>query len=199
MNKISIKFAECPKSNDHEACIIIDGNDWLGNDYMGMDPPRLFSQKSLLAGGKTIVGRCNCGCEGCDDVVIDITVSYDAVIWESNRGYKLEFNKDEYLTEITNKKQDCSWESVERTAERLVDAIFRGVKLSDGLLFNWSSARIKKRIMTLSFIGGSKQKVIEFLWNGIDPMDAKNKAVIELKRMINNKIAQQGDAPKSGR
>jgi hypothetical protein len=189
MNTLSIKFAECPESNDHEACIIIDGNDWLGNDYMGIDPPRLFSQKSLLAGGKTIIGRCTCGCEGCDDVVIDIIVSNDNVLWESNKGYKLEFNKDEYLKEITNKKQDYSWESIERTAERLVDAIFNGVKLSDDSLFDWSSARIKKCIISLSFIDGSKQKIVEFSWNGIDPMDAKNKAVIELKRMINNKIA----------
>lgn len=199
MNTIFIKFAECPESNDHEACIIIDGNDWLGNDYMGIDPPRLFSQKSLLAGGKTIVGRCNCGCEGCDDVVIDITVSDDAVFWESSKGYKLEFNKDEYLTEITNKKQDYSWESIERTAERLVDVIFKSVKLSDGSLFDWSSARIKKCMIALSFITGSKQKIIAFSWNGIDPMDAKNNAVIELKKMINNRIAQQDDAPKSAR
>jgi hypothetical protein len=101
--------------------------------------PKLFHQESLLSGGKALVGRCKCGCEGCDDYVIEIIIDENEVEWKSPRGYLLSFNKSEYESEILAKSNDHSWEDNNRTAERLVDAVFYSVVLSDGWSYDWAS------------------------------------------------------------
>jgi hypothetical protein len=176
MNKLSIQFSPCPETNDHEASIIVDGNDWLGNEYMGLDPPKLFRQKTLLTGGETLIGRCNCGCEGCDDFFIDVIVDENEVKWKSPKGYVLSFDRIEYESEILTKRDDHSWEDNNRTAERLVDFVFDSFVRPDGYIFDWSSARIGKGKITLSFSSDSQQKLIEFGWNPEDPISAEKRA-----------------------
>jgi hypothetical protein len=47
MNKLAFEIMPSPSSNDHQARIRIDGTDWLGQEYLGLDPLRLFAQPSL--------------------------------------------------------------------------------------------------------------------------------------------------------
>jgi len=176
MNKLKIQCIASPETNDHKASIIVDGKDWLGDGFMGLDPPKLFRQETLLSGGKAFVGRCNCGCEGCDDFIVDVIIDDDEVKWKSVNGYLLRFDRAEYEAEIVAKRIDHSWEDNNRTAERLVDAIFDSIVLSDGWRYDWSSARIGKGKITLSFSLKSQQKLIEFDWDPEDPITAEKRA-----------------------
>ena len=176
MNKLKIQCAASPETNDHEASIIADGKDWLGEDYMGLDPPRFFRQETLLSGGRAFVGRCNCGCEGCDDFIVDVIIDENVVKWKSTKGYLLRFDRTEYESLIVAKRNDHSWEDNNRTAERLVDAIFDSIVFTDDWKYDWSSARIGKGKITLSFSLGSQQKLIEFGWDPKDPTTAEKRA-----------------------
>lgn len=185
MNKLNIKCVASPETNDHQASILVDGVDWLGDDYLGLDPPRLFQQETLLCGGRTIVGRCNCGCEGCDDVVVDIIINENVVKWQSPKGYVLTFNRSEYESEISTKSSDFSWEDSNRTAERLVNGVFDSTLLPGGWKYDWSSARMGKGKISLSFTLNDQQKLIEFGWDSEDPLTAEKRAR-QLKREMEN-------------
>jgi len=185
MNRLDIKCVASPETNDHEACILVDGEDWLGDDYIGLDPPRLFQQETLLCGGRTLVGRCNCGCEGCDDFVVDVVIDGNVVKWQSPKGYLLSFDRTEYESEIVSKCKDHSWEDSNRTAERLVNAVFDSVVLSGGWKFDWSSARMGKGKIAVSLSLNDQQKLVEFGWDPEDPITAEKRAKQLKREMVN--------------
>jgi hypothetical protein len=172
MSTLAFDIMPSPSSNDHQARIRIDGTDWLGQEYLGLDPSRLFGQPALTTGGKLLVGRCECGCEGCDDVLVDVLRQGQEVLWTNAKGLKLHFDSEEYDTVVASAREDFSWEDTERTAERLVSAVFIGVVLDGGYAFDWASARIRDGLMTLSFSKGGTQKLFEFAWDGQSPQDA---------------------------
>jgi len=177
MNILGFNISESNESNDHQVRILIDRKDWLGENYLGMDPPALFSQAALISGGNAVVGRCNCGCEGCDDVVVDIEITEHSVIWRSDNGLMLEFVLNQYLRTIEKQKNDYSWEDLNRTAERLVSEVFEGKELKGNYVFKWASARIEKGLVKLSFEGGYDQKLFAIPWDSKDPETAQSAAL----------------------
>jgi len=172
MNTLTFEMRPSPSSNDHEARIRIDGRDWLGQDYLGLDPPRLLAQDSLTVGGRLLVGRCECGCEGCDDVWVDVVRQEHEVLWTNARGLRLHFGREEYDRVVAVAREDFSWEDPKRTAERLVSEVFSGRSLGDGCTFDWASARVREGVMTLSFSKSATQKLFELPWDGESPEDA---------------------------
>ncbi len=176
MNTLAFEILPSESSNDHQARIWVDGEDWLGLDYLGIDPPHFFSQAALTSGGKMLVGRCDCGCEGCCDYLVDAIVDGDRVRWINSTGLNLCFNRIDYCEVVSSAARDFRWEDVRRTAERLVHGIFEGVSLDEGYSFDWASARIRDRVITLSFSKGGSQKTFEFAWDGSSPQDALERA-----------------------
>lgn len=156
MNALGFKILPSSESNDHQVRILVDGQDWLGDEYLGIDPPEFFSQGSLLAGPfPLLVGRCVCGVVGCGDLLVDVLRDGDMISWTNPAGLRLEFDYSEYTSLIDRASTDFSWEDVNRTAERLVNGEFRGTTLADGNVLDWASARVRPGVMTLSFRGGS--------------------------------------------
>jgi hypothetical protein len=186
MNRFKILIKASPETNDHQACILIDGSDWLGNGYMGLDPPRLFRQEFLLRGGRVLVGRCDCGCEGCGDVMVGVIIEGDIVMWQAPNGDQLVFDRAQYESEIMAIRNDHSWEDNNRTAERLVDAVFNSTVIKDGSTFEWSSARIEKGKIKLSFSSKGQQKLIEFDWDPEDPTTAEERARQLKQKLVNH-------------
>ncbi len=181
MNILSFKTLESPESNDHQIRILIDGKDWLGDEYLGLDPPSFFKQPGLLSGGKTVVGRCCCGCEGCDDIIVNVEVTGHSVIWWPESGINPEFVLNQYLSTLESQKNDNSWEDINRKVERLVSEVFEGKVLKGNYSFKWASARIDKGKIKLSFEGGYDQKLFEIPWDSLDTQEAVAKA----KKAIN--------------
>jgi hypothetical protein len=183
MKTLTLNIEPSPTSDDHQVRIQIDGQDWLGKDFLGIDPPRFFSQSTLTTGGEAIIGRCKCGIEGCDDYTADIIVENSVVIWKMNKGHILHFEKTAYLTLIKNAANDFSWESKERTAERRVGEIFKDTRFNDEYRFDWASAQINPGKILLSFSKEASQMTLEFDWADENP-DTAVASALQYKKLL---------------
>ena len=176
MNVLDFEIIPSPSSNDHQVRIFIDGEDWLGDPYLGIDPTEFFAQNSLLHDGKLLIGRCGCGFVGCDDRIVNVERTESQVRWISWNKPSAKFRKEEYDFTIKSAQIDTSWENIGRTAERLVSQIFLDSFIEDNYKFDWASTRVKQNTVTLSFSHNSIQKLIEFEWDGQSVEDAVIKA-----------------------
>ena len=166
MNEIGFAITPSPETNDHEVRILIDGEDWLGEDQMGMDPPELFRQISGCDTGKLLVGRCYCGVVGCGDLYVYVTRDEDIVKWQVSDARSFRFDRIYYDETIESLINDNSWEDVNRRVERLIEKQFFDTKIDEELDFRWASARIKANVIHLSYSNGSEQRLLEFNWDG---------------------------------
>ena len=176
-NTITFRCVPSPDTNDHEAIVVIDNEVLFDEDFMGLDPPKLFEQESILSGGQAIVGRCNCGCEGCSDFFVEIVIEDVDVIWNLPQGSILRFDRNSYETEFYRASTDFSWEDNNRRAERFVSTVISDSKTDIGYKFDWASARIKKKTIVLSFSDRGNQVLFEFKWDGKNPNKARDGAL----------------------
>lgn len=163
--QLSIAVSPSPSSNDHEARIVVDGVDWLGPSQLGLDPPELRVQLGRGDATYVIVGRCECGCVGCDDVVVDVRRSEGIVEWIRHRSEALKFDAQQYDAELVRFAEDYAWEPLEREVERRIEIIFEGAVLEGRFTFNWASARIQRGLVHLSFFDGREQRLLDFSWD----------------------------------
>lgn len=180
MNRLSFNIIPSPESNDHQVRILIDNEDWLHDDYLGIDPPRFFQQETFLC-GDLLVGRCDCGVEGCGDLIVNVQSDKANMIWTNNDGLNLQFDKTEYLKVIEFSKTDFKWEDINRRVERLVTNIFKDAQTIDGLTFDWASCRIENHKVCLSFSKKGfpedfKQEILKIDWDGKTESEALTKA-----------------------
>ncbi len=166
MNTLSFKILPTDESHDHEVRILIDNSDLLGQDHLGIDPPEFFGQLSLETSGQILIGRCSCGVVGCDDYPVTVNIFDDKISWTNNNGLNLEFDKSAYLKTISIAKTDYSWENKERRIERLTSDILKKTKTINDYKFDWTSARIKENVITVSYSKDGQQKLFEFNWDG---------------------------------
>lgn len=180
MNTLKIAVEPSLETNDHQARLIVDKNDWLGEDSAGLDPPMLRNQLSSGT-SKKIVGRCACGVVGCDDTVVEVVREDGIVKWQPERGNPLVFEAAVYDAEVDRFRRDKSWETIERAVEREVDEILRDTNLKHGFKFEWASARVRDGFITLSYGKPSKnsehQRLLKFAWDGLSVENAIEGAI----------------------
>ncbi|QTV05030.1 hypothetical protein [Faecalibacter bovis] len=184
MNKLSFNILPSPESNDHEIRILIDDKDFLGNDYLGLDPPSFFSQDNLDKDGEIMIGRCTCGVEGCGDFQLTVVIKQDNVLWTNNNGLNLIFEKQYYNHSIETAKNDYSWEDINRKVERLTTNILKNSQTKDSYIFNWASARINERQITLSYNKNGNQKLFNIVWDG----QSENKVEENAKQFLKDTL-----------
>lgn len=181
MNLLGFVFNASQESNDHEVRPLISGADLLdsiGAGDLGLDPPEFFKQSGLLKGGEILIGRCSCGVIGCGDQQAMVEITGDEFIWLLAGGRRIEFDRTQYETALAQNASDTAWESLERTAERLVGSLDFSGRAERGYVFQWASARIKKGQITLSFIHGRGHQVtIDIGWDHKSPEDARNRVL----------------------
>jgi len=166
MNKLSFNILPNPDANDHETRILVDEEDFLGNDFLGLDPPSFFSQDNFEKNGELMVGRCTCGVEGCCDFPVTVLFNENTVSWTDKYGLNLVFDRTDYNSSISRAKNDHSWEDIKRKVERLTTNILQHTQTKDNYIFNWASARIKDNQITLSFSKNGDQKLFDIVWDG---------------------------------
>jgi hypothetical protein len=176
MNSLSFKILPTDESHDHEVRILIDDSDILGKDYLGIDPPEFFAQHNLLASGQILIGRCSCGVVGCADYPVNVNILAHKITWTNKNGLNLEFEKSAYDRILSSAKTDHSWESKERRVERLTSDILKNTKTTNDYKFDWTSARIKENVITVSYSKDGQQKLFEFYWDGQADQSAVNGA-----------------------
>jgi hypothetical protein len=190
MAQLSFKFLRSEVITDHDfqARVLVDGQDILksiDDEKLGIDPVEFFAQKPLRGSGKLLIGRCACGVISCGDVSVSVSRSNTEVKWlTSHAQERFVFELDAYEHSVEAGASDVSWETTERTAERLVSALDYSQCFDIGLSFEWDSARWGKEKMTLSFLKGSKQKIFDVPWNYRDPNEAVVAAGHLLSRLL---------------
>ena len=171
-SRLRFEIRPSPASNDSEVRIIVDDQDWLGPDHLGLDPPELVAQlTNQESDRKVIVGRCECGAVGCDDVVVTFRREGETTLWNS-----LSFNTQHYDDVVSGLASDRSWENTSRRVERLVAEVFAGSSIDDGYIFDWASTRIRPDLVHLSFSKDGVQRLLDFSWDGSTEESALRRA-----------------------
>ena len=166
INTLTFVSSDSPDTNDHQVRPFVDGTDWLGDGHLGLDPPKFFRQSALRSTGELIIGRCECGVIACDDRTVLVDRDDNFVYWRTDSGGDVQFAANEYDTELERAAVDFGWESVGRTAERMVDTAMIGTTTSDGYLFRWSSTRVRADTLTLCFERNGDQRLAALHWSG---------------------------------
>lgn len=175
VRKLRLTVRRSAETNDSETRILIDGEDWLGEGYLGLDPPDLIGQLAVGARPRRNVGRCLCGAVGCDDLRVALHRDDQHVRWSLGER-EVVFDAADYDAELTRLAGDHSWEDDGRRAERLVGEVMRGAVLEDGASFMWASTRIARGTVHLSFERDEAQVLLEFGWDGADVEAAVRRA-----------------------
>ena len=173
LSTLDLLVQESPTSNDHEVRVIIDGKDWLNGNRLGIDPPQLKRQLASQSGGELLLGRCECGCLGCDDFDVEVRQNAHTTEWHLPGGGGLRFQTEDYLRRIDVFLEDHSWEPIGRTVERRIDELFAGQRTLLGHIFQWSSARFRHGVVVLSLWNDSTQRLIELDGNPLTSCGTK--------------------------
>ena len=101
VNHLKIEVSPNPEFDDfpdHQARIIVDGQDWLGTETIGLDPPDLDEQLSQK--DQMIVGRCPCGEMGCGDLVVEVQRTDKTIRWLDSDGVEALFDTQQFDAEV---------------------------------------------------------------------------------------------------
>jgi hypothetical protein len=176
MNLIAWHFEASPTSNDHQVRPVVDDADFLrmvAGDCLGIDPPEFFRQPALGASGKLLIGRCSCGVVGCRDVLVDVSVVDQSITWQGPESDAHRFDLEQYLDSFECAATNTAWESVGRTAERLVSSLDFTSLEGRGYRFEWASTRVTRGRITLSFLNNGTQRLFGIGWNEQQAEDAE--------------------------
>jgi len=166
MSSLSYQILPNHEDNTYEVRLIVDGVDWIGDDHLGLDPPDLVKQFMKGHEGRLTIGRCDCGCMGCDDFVVDVRRTPTSVEWSRRGRAPVVFDAEYYDQQVSILVTDHTWEPIGRTVERHLDAMFSGKVTDDGYGYDGSSTRIKPGVINVSVTKDSHQKLLEFSWDG---------------------------------
>jgi hypothetical protein len=148
-----------PDTNDHEVCLLGDGEDLItrfARGNIGLDPDDILRKPSPLAAQwkphVATIGRCDCGVIGCGSVEVTIGRDAERVTWRSeSSGIVVQFEVASYDREVARAMADFSWETPDRTTARLIaTAVDRHALAQRGLTFEWASGRLRPHTMSLS-------------------------------------------------
>jgi len=143
LNKLGIKIVPSDYSNDHQVEIKIDNINCI-EWFLWIDPVVFFKQKALFHDGELIIWRCGCWEVWCGSKTVRVKVDEKHICWIITWKEKYTFLKDEFINYLDEKKNDTSWENLNRRTERLVWAEFKGTIYKNKYFFDWASCRIQE-------------------------------------------------------
>lgn len=173
LNQLDYQVMPSPDSNDHEVRLIVDGVDILGDTRLGLDPLDFMRFVRSDASGDVLVGRCACGCIGCDDVTAKVKFDDLTVQWHL-LGHTYYFECNAYKDTLSEVVADHSWEDVGRRVERLItEHVEADQRWRDGQSnFDWVSTRCSSHQLTYSFTRNGEQIIFSTGWDGRTEQDA---------------------------
>lgn len=177
--EFQIRVRPSPASNDHEVCLLADGLSLIEQfekGMMGLDPADLLTETCALRPTNSphvaLIARCGCGVIGCGSIKVTVHKDGERVFWSAtDSSLVVQFNAVQYETEVERAIHDHSWETPERTAERLISlAVDRASLARKGFEFSWASGRCFEGMMTASLMlrPGPYQILVRQPWNGKD-------------------------------
>jgi hypothetical protein len=169
MSTLSFDIRPSEESNDHQVRILVDGQDVLGDQYLGLDPPEFFAQFNAPK-EHLLIGRCTCGVVGCSDYSVSVRRSA-SIDWIVGDVVIARFDADEYGRTISAAANDHDWETQGRRIERLIGSQLAGTVTTDGYDFEWASTRLKRSALTLHFVKDKglptyAYRLVDISWDG---------------------------------
>lgn len=187
MKNIQLKITPAECANGHQVRIFIDGQDLitiLDKNSLGRDPVGFLEEKELIPSDRPfecIIAKCGCGCIGCSDKTVSITKKQNKIIWNNfsptipwEIGDTIEFDADQYQTEVYRALHDHSWETIERTTERKIRTLNFESLTQYHLTMMWASGRLYDDKISVSFWldNGLYQVISSCPWNKKNPEHA---------------------------
>lgn len=172
MSILRLAVVASPTSNDHSVLCLVDGVDLVAQlGGLGLDPADFFKEPPGATPGQAAreyrLGRCECGVLGCGDVLAQVHRDQDRVTWMVGTN-KFVFDAAQYDGELARAASDHSWETPQRTAERLVRERVPAEHLRErGLVFEWASGRASPGKFTLALHaadGPYRQTLLAIPW-----------------------------------
>jgi hypothetical protein len=147
MDKIGFRIQPSPIVDDYEVRILVSGKDIIPRGMTGLDPVQglevegLLSQTALTEGGRLWFARGDY--ETDEGAYLQVSRAESAVIWnlEDAGNPTFAFNAREYDEAISRLREDFSWETPKRTAERLIKNLDYSALNKYGIKFLNASAR----------------------------------------------------------
>jgi len=173
LNELSYKIEPSEFSNDHEVRLLVDGDDVLGPDQLGLDPIDFLAFVRPDMAGRVLVGRCDCGCIGCSDIFAEVQLADHHAIWQlSGRTYHFEVAS--YKSTLTDIASDHSWEDIGRRVERILTERIRVDDrwVTEDTHFDWVSTRCSRHQLTYSFTIAGQQVTFVTGWDAQTEADA---------------------------
>lgn len=180
MSLLSFCFVAHPEHYLYEARVLVDEVDLLQKvdaTMLGLDPVEFFAQSALHSAGKLFIGRCDCGELGCGSISVDVSRSGSQVEWSMPQtpGTIVVFETAQYDKAIQSGATDVSWETVEKTAERMIGQMDFSSCSHLGLTFRWACGQPSLNdVIELQFLRTTAPNNVTFRvrWNRQDPQDA---------------------------
>lgn len=166
-----IEFKVCIRRDILQIRSVIDGLDLYGNSHIGISFTDFFTNDSFF-GGELLIGICCCGCEGCDDYTVDVSMQGNTITWfDWRRKTKYIFDKSEYEKAIELVKM-IHYGHVEKHLSNMLSQI----RLKENYVFNWVSLTLKENVITLNYAklqekqqdSVQKQKIYEIEYDDSD-------------------------------
>jgi hypothetical protein len=191
--RLSIVVRASPETNDHEVCLLGDGEDLIerfADEMIGLDPDDILVEPCPLAASETpraaTIGRCDCGVVACGSIEVTIQRRADTVTWTTPlRVEGVCFEAAQYDAEIRRALADLGWETADRTAGRLIARLVdRGALRGHGLSFKWASGRVRQGFMVVSLEcePGPYQLLLHVPWSNEPPAQIASRCVDMLSR-----------------
>lgn len=92
---------------DLQVRTIVDGKDLLlQKELYGLDADKFLEESDSIKEGEKLLGICCCGCEGCCDYIVDISLNDNIVIWyDYQKKEKYQFTLEQYTNAIDAARQ----------------------------------------------------------------------------------------------
>ena len=176
MNRLGFRVKTINEAS-FEVYTIIDDFNILQDDtcpWIGLKAEKFFGQDSFFE-GKLWLGICGCGCEGCDDYKVKVSMHDGMIVWEDwHRDTSYTFSKSQYeealekAKESWNEKQRQLYKRRERKVEKVVEKLLSGTIIGGEYEFQFADASVVNRNIELVYAKGNQaeQKIYEMGWNG---------------------------------
>ncbi len=183
---------------DSEVRVFVDGIDILSEDkddrHIGVDMNDLCDKD--WHSGWLKIGICGCGCDGCDDVVMEVTSDESTVRWDDHaRDRHYCFDKEEYVAAFCKLKEE--WERKlkgmmrrrEAKVARIMTDILKGTMFDNGYKFQRVEASVPGQHIRYVYVNEEGlSKCFSQYWDGhkIYERAIKRRALAFVRTFIEN-------------
>ncbi len=191
-------FNETRNLGSSEVRVFVDGIDILSEDiddkHIGMDMNDLRNNDWYY--GWLKIGICGCGCDGCDDVVMEVATEESTVKWDDHkRDRHYCFDKKDYADAIESlgKEWERKMKGMMRRREakvaRIMTDILKGTMFDDGYKFQKVTASVQEECIRYIYVNEEGHpKDFRQYWDGhqVYERGIKRRALAFVRTFIEN-------------